>query len=190
MSTFWTTPDPRRAPAAAPAFGVPYAVPAQVSPTIGADTFAGLLAAAVTVLLGAPVGLLWAAVAPRPTAVVDDDGQARLAMPGSNAFIAGDGFFLLAVTVAGIIGGLLAWHLGRRHGPAVVVGLTAGGLAAAYVAMVVGQQVTLEQAQQAIRSSQPGLLEVSLRLLATQTLVGWPVGALLGYVATSLVRER
>lgn len=189
MSTFWTTPDPRRAPAGAPAFGAPYALPAQPSPTVAADAFAGLLAAAVTVLLGAPVGLLWAAVAPQPAGVLVD-GEPRLAMPGSNAFIAGDGFFLLAVTVAGIIGGLLAWHLGRRHGPAVVVGLTAGGLAAAYVAMVVGQQVTLEQVEQVISSGPEGVFGVHLRLLATQTRVGWPVGALLGYVAASLVRER
>lgn len=189
MSTFWTTPDPRRAPTGAPAFGSPYVLPADDAPTLRADAFAAVLTAAITVLVGAPVGLLWAALAPRPAAVVVGE-EAQLAMPGSNDFIAGDGFFLLAVTLAGVVGGLLAWRLAREHGPAVVAGLAVGGVAAAYVAMVVGEQVTLEEVRQAVQNGQQGLLEVNLRLLAKESLVGWPVGALLGYVGASLLRGR
>jgi hypothetical protein len=193
VSTSWPTPDPRRAstlaPTAGPAFGLPYELPAPTAPSATADASAGLLAAVVSVLLGGPVGLLWAALAPRADVVVV--GQAvQLAEPGSSAFIAGDGVFLLAVTLAGAVGGVLAWRLGRAHGPAVVVGLTVGGLLAAYVAMVVGQQVGLEEFQRAVRSGRQGVLELTLRLRAREALVGWPVGALLGYLGASLLRGR
>lgn len=171
----------------APAFGTPYVLPSQTGPTLADDARAGLLAAVVTVLVGSPVGLLWAAVAPRVEVVIAGQ-NVQLVQPGSSAFIAADAFFLLAVTVAGVIGGVVAWFLGRRHGPGVVVGLTVGGLAAAYVAMVVGQQVGLDEVQQAATVGQQGVLELSVRLRATEAVVGWPVGALLGYLGASFVR--
>ncbi len=193
MSTLWSAPDPRRAAASPGAvtapFATSYAVVATARPSAWHDAFAGVLAAVVTVLVGAPVGLLWAAVAPRVDVVVDGD-QVQLVEPGSSAFIATDGFFLLAVALAGVVGGVLAWRLAHPHGPAVVVGLTLGGLAAAYVAMVVGEQVGLAEVQQAVQAGQQGALELSVRLRAGEAVVGWPVGALVGYVGASLLRGR
>ncbi len=186
MRSSWTTPDPRRA---TPAFGPPQVLPAVASPSLVEDARAGVTAAVVTVLVGAPIGLLWAALAPRVDVVITGE-NVQLAEPGTSAFIAGDGFFLLAVVVAGVVGGLLAWRLGREHGPAVVAGLTLGGLAAAYVAMRVGSTVGLEDVQQAVSAGQQGALELSLRLRAKEALVGWPVGALVAYVGASLVRGR
>jgi hypothetical protein len=168
---------------------MPYAVPVAGSPTLAEDVRAGLLTAAVTVLLGAPVGLLWAALAPRVDVVISGE-DVQLADPSSSAFIAGDGAFLLAVLLAGVIGGLVAWRLGREHGPAVVAGLTVGGLLAAYVAMRVGQQVGLEDVERAVSAGRQGALELTLRLRAQEALVGWPVGALLAYVGATLVRGR
>lgn len=185
MSTSWTSSDPRRA---AP-FGAPYVVPAEASPALHEDVRAGAAAAVVSVLLGAPVGLLWAALAPRVDVVVSGE-SVQLAEPGSSAFIAGDGSFLLAVLLAGVVGGLVAWWLGREHGPAVVLGLTVGGLAASWVAMRVGSTVGLEEVQRAVDAGQQGALELSLRLRAQEALVGWPVGALLAYVGASFVRGR
>lgn len=168
---------------------MPYVLPAKASPSLAEDARAGATAAVVTVLLGAPVGLLWAALAPRVDVVLSGEGV-QLAEPGTSAFIAGDGYFLLAVLIAGVVGGLVAWRLGRAHGPAVVVGLTLGGLAAAYVAMRVGSTVGLEEVQRAVDSGTQGALELSLRLRAREALVGWPVGALLAYVGASFVRGR
>lgn len=187
VSTSWSTPDPRRTSAVGPAFATPYVLPSQAEPTLADDARAGLLAAVITVLVGAPVGLLWAAIAPRVDVVIAGE-NVQLLEPGSSAFIAGDAFFLLAVTVAGLVSGVVAWWLGREHGPGVVVGLTVGGLAAAYVAMVVGQQVGLDEVQQAVTLGQQGTLELTLRLRAQEAIVGWPVGALLGYLAASFVR--
>ena len=170
-------------------FGSPYALPLPGAPSWRGDAFAGLLAAVVTVLVGAPVGLLWALIAPRVDVVVQ--GQSvSLAMPGSSEFIAGDGFFLLAVTVAGVVSGLVAWRLGREHGPGVVVGLAVGGLAAAYVAKTTGGQVGLEEVRQAVAAGQQGALELSLRLRADVAMVGWPVGAMVAWIAASTLRGR
>lgn len=193
VSTLWSAPDPRRAAASPgavrPPFAAPYAVAAPARPTFWHDAYAGVLAAVVTVLVGAPVGLLWAGVAPRVDVVVDGD-QVQLVEPGSSAFIATDGFFLIAVALAGVIGGVLAWRLAHPHGPAVVVGLTLGGLAAAYIAMVVGEQVGLADVEQAVRAGQQGALELTVKLRAREAIVGWPVGALVGYAGASLLRGR
>jgi hypothetical protein len=189
VSTPWTTPDPRRTGPALPAFGAPYVGPVETSPSLAEDVRAGGLAAVVTVLLGAPVGLLWAALAPRVDVVIAGE-NVQLAEPGSNDFIAGDGYFLLAVLLAGAVGGLIAWWLGREHGPAVVVGLAVGGILAAFVAMRVGQQVGLEEVEQAVSAGTQGALELSLRVRAREAVVAWPVGALVAYVGASLVRGR
>lgn len=189
MDTLWSAPDPRRPAVTSPAFGMPQAAASAAAPTLRQDGVAGLLTAAVTVLVGAPVGLLWAAAAPRVDVVVDGDAV-QLAEPGSSAFIATDGFFLLAVALAGVVGGVIAWRLGHAHGPAVVVGLTLGGLAAAYVARVVGEQVGLADVEQAVRAGQQGALELTVRLRAREAVVGWPVGSLVGFAGASLLRGR
>ena len=43
-----------------------------------------------------------------------------------DGFIAVDAWFLAAVVVAGLVGGLLACRLGGEHGPAIVLGLVVG----------------------------------------------------------------
>lgn len=189
MSTSWSAPDSRGTAVVAPPFGMPVEQVVAEPVPVAEEVRAGLLTAAISLLVAAPVGLLWAAVAPRVDVVISGD-RVDLADSGSSAFIAGDGFFLLAVTLAGVVGGLTAWRLARRHGPGVVLGLALGGLAAAYVAMVVGQQVGSDAVQAAVASDRQGALELNLRLRAREALVGWPVGALVAYVLASLVRGR
>lgn len=189
VSTPWSTPDPRRAALAAPSFAAPYALPVDAGPSPKQDVLAGALAAIGTVLLGAPLGLLWAAVAPR-TDVVINGQDVQLLEPGSTAFIAADGAFLLLAALVGALTGVLAWRLGRASGPAVVVGLTVGGLTAAYVAMIVGEQVGRAELEAAVRSAQEGAIELTLRLRAQEALVGWPVGAMVGYLGAAFLRGR
>lgn len=189
VSTPWSTPDPRRRLATLPATRPSYELEAEERPPVRTDVVAGVVAAVVSVLVGAPVGLLWAALAPKVDVVVTG-GDVQLAEPGSSAFIAGDAAFLAAGLVAGVVGGIIAWWLGRAHGPAVVVGLAVGGVVAAYVAMRVGEQVGLDEVRSAVAAGQQGLLELSLRLRAQEALVAWPVGAMLGYLGASLVRGR
>ncbi len=188
MTSSWSAPDPRRAATTVPVFGVPPDPTAEDVP-VGEEVRAGLVAAVASVLVAAPVGLLWAAVAPRVDVVITG-ARVDLADSGSAAFIAGDGFFLFATALSGVVGGLLAWRLTRVHGPGVVLGLALGGLVAAYVAMVVGQQVGADVVQAAVDGGGQGALELSLRLRAREALVGWPVGALVAYVLASLLRRR
>jgi MFS family permease len=159
------------------------------SPSRRLDLLAGLLTVAITVLAGAPVGLLWAAVGPHVDVVVDERGPV-LREPGTDVFIAADGYFLAAVLLAGVVTGLVAWRLGRRHGPAVVPALAVGGLLAAFVAARVGGQVGLPEAQEALRSGQFGVIEVALRLRAWEAMLGWPVAALTAYLAVALLYEE
>lgn len=189
VSSPWSTPDPRRPLAALPPTRTAYDLPLDARPPVRQDVLAGLVTVAVTVLAGAPVGLIWAALAPRVDVVVVGS-DVQLVEPGSSAFIAGDAAFLLAALLAGAVGGVVAWALGRAHGPTVVVALTAGGLVAAYVAMTVGQQVGLEEVRSAVEAGAQGPLELSLRLRAQEVLVAWPVGAMLGYLGASFVRGR
>jgi hypothetical protein len=190
VSTSWTTPDPRRTPPAAPLFGEAYVHVEQATPpSPRQDLVAAVLTVVATVLAGAPVGLLWAAVAPK-VAVVIEDGNVSLVRPMSDEFITGDAYFLFAMVLAGAVGGLVAWRLGRAHGPAVVLALAAAGLLAAYVAMVVGQLVGAEAVELAAASTSQEVVELTLRLRAKEAMVGWPAASLLAYLGASFVRGR
>ena len=190
MSTSWSGPDERRV-VTGTGFGRLDEQTETGGVAIRLDLLAGLVTLAVTVLVAAPVGLLWAALAPRVQVVVGADGRPSLVDVYGDGFIADDGYFLGAVLLAGIVGGVLAWVLGRRHGPVVVVALAVGGLLAAYVAMSVGETVDLSslqtQAQALARSGSQDILPLTARLTSIQALVGWPVGSLLAYLGASLV---
>ena len=73
----WASPDPRPRGAGTPFGTAPTAATARTP--VWHDVRAGLLTIAVTVLVGAPVGLLWAALAPRVTVEVTDDGRGPVA---------------------------------------------------------------------------------------------------------------
>ena len=183
----WSSPDPHRI-VSGTAFGATFDRVEQASPPVGRDLLAGLLTVAVTVLVGAPVGLLWSLLAPRAEAVRAGANYLR-ADPSSSAYIAGDGFFFAAMLLAGLATGVIAWWFGRTHGPAVVVGLTVGGLLAAFVAMKVGEQVGIAGFEEAVRAGQ-AMVDINLTLMAREALAGWPIGALIGFaVPTLLDRE-
>lgn len=188
MSTSWSSPDTRLLPVSGTAFGAPYSRLEPAPPPVIDDVRVGLLTLVITVLVGAPLGLLWAALAPHVDVVVVGQ-EVNLAETYGDGFIAADGYFLAGTLLAGIVGGLLAWRFGSAHGPVVVFALAAGGLAAAYVAMTVGEQVGLEALREAVRAGGQGVFELNLELKSTPALVGWPLGSLLAYLAVSLSRR-
>ncbi len=152
------------------------------------DLRAGLLTVVVTVLVGAPVGLLWAALAPRVTVEVSGE-DVQVLDTYTDGFIAVDAWFLAAVVVAGLVGGVVAWWLGADHGPAVVLGLVVGGLAAAWIASRVGGEVDRVTARQLVEAGVQGRREVAVQLRSTSALLGWPLTSLLAYLALSLARR-
>ncbi len=181
----WASPDPREHAGGTP-FGTAPATGRR--PPAWHDVRAGLLTVAVTVLVGAPVGLLWAALAPRVTVEVSGD-DVQVLDTWTDGFIAVDGWFFAAVVVSGLVGGVLASWLGAEHGPAVVLGLVAGGLAAAWIAARVGGEVDRTTVQQLLDSGVQGRRELAVRLRSTSALLGWPIASLLAFLALSAARR-
>lgn len=173
---------PDAVPAPAPAPGDADAEGPRPRPSRRAEALAGLGVAASTALLGAPVGLLWAALAPHPVVRVAG-GEATVEDPVARAFISGDLVFLALALAAGVAAGLVVALTLRRYGPGPVVGLALGALAAAEVARRTGHLVGLDDARALVRSGRDGRAQVAVRLRAWQALLAWPVGAL----ATNLV---
>jgi hypothetical protein len=146
------------------------------------------MTAAVTVLLGAPVGLLWSAVAPHSHVSVEAGG-AFIADAESEVFIAGDGWFLGLTLLVGVATGVLAWLVARRSGPVVVIGLAVGGLLAAYVASKVGIRIGQDALEKAVHSGRPGTYVSNIALQMKAAFIAWPLGAVAafgGLVATRM----
>jgi hypothetical protein len=161
----------------------------------------GLAVVVASVLLGAPAGLLWAAVSPRLHVVVTDQGLDTPDLEGTKAFIGADGSYLLVMLGVGALCGVLAWLFARKAGPWTVVGLALGGYLAALVAARVGLQPGAHKAIQALApgSSFRGTVDFylgarnasgDLHLRAPIAAVGWPVGALVAFLVPAGYRAH
>lgn len=182
----WTAPDavPDARPTATTAEPQP-----ERSSTLRRDALAAVVVAALSLVPAAPLGLLWAAVAPHPDVLVAGPGRAGYADAATKAFVGADATLLLLGGGVGVVVGALAWRFGRRHGPLLVVGLTVGGLLAAYVASRVGAVVGRGSYRAALAAGRPGTVRSSVRLLAREGVVGWPLGALAGFLVPALARR-
>lgn len=136
--------------------------------------------AAATVLLGAPIGLLWSAVAPHAHISVEAGG-AFITDAQTEVFIAGDGWFIGITLLVGVVTGVLAWLAARGSGPYVVVALTLGGLAGAYIASRVGVRIGQDALREAVRAGRQGNYVGNIALQTKTALVVWPLGALAAF---------
>lgn len=136
-----------------------------------------MVALAGSAVLGVVAGLIWAAVAPRALLQEVARGQAQLVNAESTAYISADGWFCVIVAVGGLITGLLGYLiLVRRAGWAAVAGLVLGGLAAALVALWVGENMGLRTYNHQLASSAVGVFfNSSLALGAKSGLAFWPL---------------
>jgi hypothetical protein len=106
-------------------------------------TVAVLTAAAVAVA-GAPLGVLWRLLT--PTVPMVDAGASGIVVndPSPEEFIAAEGWFTILGLGFGLAVAVLAWLVLRRHrGPGLMLGVTAGTLAAAVVAWRLGRWIGL-----------------------------------------------
>lgn len=158
-------------------------VPPPASPS-GGSARAGVLVCLGVVLLGAPLGLLWAALAPPVRVEVQGQAQ-RLVDPASDDIFAVDGTYLVLALLAGVVCGVVAWRL-VRPSTGAVVGLVAGSLLAAEVARRTGQLVDVEQVRAFVESGRDGVVAVPVRLRSQAARLAWPVGALAAQVAAAL----
>lgn len=136
-----------------------------------------LAALAGSAVLGIAAGLIWAAVAPRALLQEIGHGEAQLVNAESSAFIAADGWFCLITAAGGLIAGVAGYRvLVRRAGWAATAGLVLGAVAAALLAMWVGENVGLGTYNHLIASSPAGtFFNASLALGAKSALAFWPL---------------
>ena len=159
----------------------------------------GALALAAVVLgsllLGLLGGFIWQFLAPRALFVVVSRGAANVVNPETSAFIAADGWFCAVAVVGGIVTGLLGYRFAvRRYGPLPMIGVLAGGLAAAYVARWVGQRSGSTVFNARLAAARPGtLLHAPIMLGSRSALAFWPLAAGVvagGIEAAALMHER
>jgi hypothetical protein len=132
------TPD-WNAPWAAPPWPAPPRPPRH--PGRAAAAFVGI-ALAVGVL-GAPLGLLWAWVAPSVPVRMTSDG-AVLVDAQPEEFIAADGWFALLGLGFGALAAIGVWLVvRRRRGPLALLAVTVGAVGAGLLAWWLGRQVGL-----------------------------------------------
>lgn len=87
--------------------------------------------------IGAILGLVWAAWSPPgPRAQVLGHGQ--FIVDETEAFVAGDGRFLVLAVVVGIVAAVLAWTDRVHRGPTVFLGLVVGGVTGSLLMELVG----------------------------------------------------
>lgn len=116
----------------------------------------GAAAVLALTLLGAPLGLLWAALAPDVPVIKTADG-AVLAQPQPEEFIAADGWFSLLGLGFGVLVAVgVWWLLPRWRGPAGMLVSVIGALGAALLAWAVGRQIGLDAYQEQLRDAAIG----------------------------------
>ncbi|MGC1210642.1 MAG: DUF2567 domain-containing protein [Micromonospora sp.] len=107
-------------------------------------------------VLGAPLGLLWAAIAP-DTPVLKTPEGAIYAQPAPEQPIAADGWFSVLGLGFGVLAAVALWFLLRRwRGPVGLVAGALGGLGAALVAWQVGRRIGLSTYQRLLESAPDG----------------------------------
>ncbi len=122
-------------------------------------------------------GLIWAAVAPRALLQEVAHGQAEFANVETSAFIVADAWFCLIVVVGGLITGILGYRfLVRRAGWAATAGLALGAVAAALLALWIGENIGLGTYNHLLATSRSGaFFHSSLALGAKSALAFWPM---------------
>ncbi|WP_433478465.1 hypothetical protein ACQPZP_16385 [Spirillospora sp. CA-142024] len=145
----------------------------------------------VVTLLGPLAGLLWAATVPKVTYVVVQ-GEALLADPEGQGPIGIDARFALIALVAGVLCGVGAYLAGGRGNDiALLLGLAAGGVAAAVLAWKTGHQIGLGHFEDVVRHGRDGATVTGVAdLRARGVLVFWALPAVAVYGLLEMVVRR
>lgn len=114
------------------------------------------MVAVVLAVLGAPLGLLWKAVAPGVPMVKTAEG-ARLVDPQPEEFVAADGWFTLLGLGFGVVAAIVLWMVLRRYrGPMVLAGTAVGTVGAGLVAWWLGSKLALADFDQVVAAAPVG----------------------------------
>ena len=135
------------------------------------------MALASSALLGIVAGLIWAAVAPRAVLQEVARGEAGVVNAESSAYIVAEAWFCLIAAVGGITTGILGYRfLVRRAGWTAAAGLVLGAVAAALLALWIGENIGLGTYNHLLATSPNGtFFHESLALGAKSALAFWPL---------------
>jgi Protein of unknown function (DUF2567) len=148
------------------------------------------LVLAVLVVTGVPVGLLWWVLAPRADFRITADGPKAIGNPPDELLAADDVIFVLLVAGVGVLAGVLAWSLLRRHrGVAMLVALALGSGAAAVIAWQLGELLGPGPSKAAL-SDVGARVTTSLTLHSLPALAVGPFFAVLTYLLATLFTGR
>jgi Protein of unknown function (DUF2567) len=104
------------------------------------ELWAALVVAGVVAASGIPLGLVWAAVAPKVPFVMTSSG-ASLTDPYPEQFAADAGWFAFVGLAVGIVAAAVVWVRARRYrGPLTLAALTLGALAAGLLGAWLGSR--------------------------------------------------
>ena len=122
-------------------------------------------------------GLIWSLVSPRALLQEVGGGEAQVVNAETRAFISADAWFVVISVVAGLVTGVIGYRLAvRRSGWPGAAGVVLGALAAALVALVVGENIGLGTYNHLIATSAQGTyFRASLGLGAKSALAFWPL---------------
>lgn len=153
------------------------------SPVVSrADLFGSISLASLIPLIAAPLGWLWSRLAPAQLSVVKEDlSLAALPIESQHRFDDLATFVLLGAVV-GLLFGVATWLMRGRRGPLTVVGLAAGSLLAAWLAIRMG--VSFAQARNVPPPTPlaPGdLIAVAPRIESNWVVIVQPLFAVLAY---------
>ena len=156
--------------------GLPSAPPPGPPRRPGRAILVGAGAVLTLILLGLPLGLLWASVAPSIPVRKTEEG-AVLTNPQPEEFIAADGWFSVLGLGFGVLAAIALWLLLRRYrGPSSLLVLALGGVGAAIVAWQVGRRIGLAEYQRLLETAPVDKLfnkPPDLRAGAVEWLYGW-----------------
>jgi hypothetical protein len=133
--------------------------------------------------IGLVAGVVWWLLAARVDLVVTGHSVDFVAAEPTG-FMAADALFFVVVLAGGLLTGALARWRVRDGGLGVVVGLVVGGFAAAAITALAGSVLGRADPISAAKHLADGVhLVTALRLRSLVAVTGWPIGALIVWVA-------
>ena len=147
-----------------------------------ADVLGTVSVLSLVALLGLPMAWLWSRLAPPQVSVVQADGTLA-ALPQESQHRFDDlALFVLLGVAAGVLSAVAVWLLRQRRGPLSLLGLVAGSLVAAWLAMRTGVSFVDGRYAAAVRAAGPdAVVSAAPRLESVWALVAQPLAAALTY---------
>ncbi len=143
-------------------------------------------------LLGAPLGLLWAWFTPR-IGVVETAAGLALTSPEGKSFFAVDGWFFVMSIAVGIVAAVGVWLALRGRSPLVPAGLVAGALVGAQIAREIGGRIVVDDRVHRFCTA-PGascpLYDGTLSIRASGVLLVWALVAVSCYLVLTALFDR